>query len=729
MKNLLLLFCFLCLKNNFSQEKNNLAINPGGHLAMIKKLLLAPGGKNILSAGDDKTVKVWGMSSVEPLYEFLGQTGEGIIGSISAIALSPDGNYLAVVGNFSESLSSLKGSGDIRLYDYKTRKIIKVLKGHSFLCYAVAFSADGKKLISGSGDMTIKLWDVESGKDEKTFKGHTKEVYDLAFAGKDKIVSCALDGTVRLWNISSGKEENKSDLHKGIITKVMASKDGKIIYSGCEDKNIFIYDEKLNKTGEIKVSQQVASMAMSADEKHIAIGGWSTPFYCEVVSKKSGTWKTISAYSGHDLTVSAITFLNDTVIASGGGANNEIHIWKFDEFAGTDILFIKNSFKLTGNGSKMCAVGFYENIIGFSDACKQNFGKSDVTYWFDLLSRGIGTIDVDNRKLFKGIYTEVKGQQLLHSKGGDYGMNAILNVGNKEAYFQIKKGQYTGFGHTVYSFSADGKRIVSGGTGNVHVYNANGDLLAELVGHTGDIIALWVSEDGKKIVTGAYDQSIRIWDVSNLKDKPDFIQSKDIDPAATEGYKKYFPEINYNEIGGVEKLHDAIKNKTGMSSWLNWVLTTNVKKAVEPIASIFIGLDNEWVIWCNDGYYSSSRKGGKYIGFHINQGQEKEAKFYPFEQFDLKFNRPDIINQRLSLGDTTLNSLLKAAHIKRLKKAGFEEKNLGTDLNAPVVSILTQAQETDKDVFSIDWTANDDKYLLDRANIYVNDVPVLVCVA
>ena len=60
------------------------------------------------------------------------------------------------------------------------------LKGHSGTVYSVAFSPDGKRLATGSGDRTVKLWDAATGQELLTLKGHSDNVYSVAFSPDGK---------------------------------------------------------------------------------------------------------------------------------------------------------------------------------------------------------------------------------------------------------------------------------------------------------------------------------------------------------------------------------------------------------------------------------------------------------------------------------------------------------------------------------------------------------------
>lgn len=135
----------------------------------------------------------------------------------------------------------------------------------------------------------------------------------------------------------------------------------------------------------------------------------------------------------------------------------------------------------------------------------------------------------------------------------------------------------------------------------------------------------------------------------------------------------------------------------------------------------FIALGaSDFVTVTPDQYYRISRRGIGGVAFRVND------RLYPFEQFDLRFNRPDIILERLGQTSPQVVKSYRAAYDRRLKKLGFTEAMLGSSFNLPEVSILT----TNVPITTADATlalrvrSTDAQQPLDRINVFVNDVPV-----
>ena len=116
------------------------------------------------------------------------------------------------------------------------------LKGHQHWVNSVAFSPDGKTIVSGSRDKTIRLWDTTGKPIGQPLKGHQDGVNSVAFSPDGKtIISGSSDKTIRLWN-TTGKPIGQPLIgHEHHVNKVVFSPDGKTIISGSGDNTIRLW--------------------------------------------------------------------------------------------------------------------------------------------------------------------------------------------------------------------------------------------------------------------------------------------------------------------------------------------------------------------------------------------------------------------------------------------------------------------------------------------------------
>ncbi|TIW87366.1 MAG: hypothetical protein E5V59_27385, partial [Mesorhizobium sp.] len=147
----------------------HLDLDTGGHTAQVTDLAFTPDGEHIVSASDDKTIRIWDWQSGVTLRTIRGYLGNGSDGKIFAVAVSTDGKTIAAGGYFGASLGDKPPYGDIRLFDFATGKMKGVLEAADYATYDLAFSPDGKTLAAGGADGVVYLWK----RDDKAATGWT----------------------------------------------------------------------------------------------------------------------------------------------------------------------------------------------------------------------------------------------------------------------------------------------------------------------------------------------------------------------------------------------------------------------------------------------------------------------------------------------------------------------------------------------------------------------------
>jgi WD40 repeat protein len=162
--------------------------------------------------------------------------------------------------------------------------VIATLKGHTEIVYSVAFSPDGKQVLTGSFDRTLKLWETATGKEIKSFgggAGHQNLVLSVAFSPEGPLLaSGGADNTAKLWDSQKAGSEPpvKNLAHPNLVDAVAFNPAGTQLATGCHDGSVRIWDvAKGQQVREIKahttpMMTQVYCVAWSPDGKQIVSG-------------------------------------------------------------------------------------------------------------------------------------------------------------------------------------------------------------------------------------------------------------------------------------------------------------------------------------------------------------------------------------------------------------------------------------------------------------------------
>jgi uncharacterized caspase-like protein len=146
----------------------------------------------------------------------------------------------------------------------------------------------------------------------------------------------------------------------------------------------------------------------------------------------------------------------------------------------------------------------------------------------------------------------------------------------------------------------------------------------------------------------------------------------------------------------------------------------NLESGEEMVSLISIGKE-DFAIVTPDQYYYSTK------GAHQNIHFVKGIEIFPFAQFDLKYNRPDIILERMMASNQEMVRPYYLAYKKRLNRWGFTEDMLDGEFHMPKVRIANSATfpiMTSSGQIQLDIHGSDTKYKLDRILVRANGVPI-----
>ena len=426
-------------------------------------------------------------------------------GAISKVAYSPDGTRLAVGSSIG-----------VWIYDIERGKALDLFPMYGVSC--LAFSPDGKTLVSGNKRHHLTLWDMTTGEPLRTFNSdYQYEVYSVAFNPDGKtLVSGHDNGLICLLETATGKSshyffniwgEGSSLLvpyHVGKIRGLAYSPDGKTLASMCnyDGAAVHLWEATTGKYIKLLYSVEaemdsVESIAFSPDGRTLAIGfvtGWIGLWD---TMKTDATPKYFDDQDQHRWDVFSLAFSPDgNMLASCGrdsNRDNTVRLW--------DMKTRKLLRTFTGHKDGVFSVAFSPDGKTIASSSKEA-----VHLW-----------NVEGEKQLNSIITHAAIMRMRFSPDGR--TLAIRDANNIARLSDTKTGKpiTTLIGNTGYvfnvGFSPDGQTIATGSENNtIRLWDTKtGKSLKTLIGHKGKVIDVDFSPDGKTLASSG-DDGVHLWD-------------------------------------------------------------------------------------------------------------------------------------------------------------------------------------------------------------------------
>jgi WD40 repeat protein len=425
---------------------------------------------------------------------------------VHSVAFSPDGKKL-ISGSFDAT---------VRVWNLeKPEEAQIILRGHERGVYSMVLSPDGTKLVFGDSHATLWLWDLEKLEDApRTFKGLDGIIHSISFSPDGKMVaSGGEDKVVRLWNLDRpGEPPIEFKGHEGIVYSVSFSPDGKRLASGSEDKTVRLWNlEKPKETPLILNGHEgvVYSTAFSPDGSRLISGGSDATLRLWILEKPEEAPTILKEHEG---AVRFVTFSPDGKTVVSGSDDRTLRLWDLEK--------PEKAFKvLEGHEGPVVSVKFNQ------DGKKLASGSGDKTIrLWDLEKPG------DAYAVFKGhegwissITFSSDGKRL--ASGGEDTTLRLWNLEKPDEAPTIFRGHKS----TIWSvsFSPDRKKLASGGDDSVvwlWDLERPEEIPIMLYGHEGPVWSVSFSPDGKKLASGGNDMTVRLWDLEKLGEAPKILK-------------------------------------------------------------------------------------------------------------------------------------------------------------------------------------------------------------
>lgn len=281
------------------------------NVGSVNAIALSPDGQTLVSASFG-TIRIWNLKTgrlvrtLNPVHSKK---------SVNTLAVSPDNLMLASGGN----------DNNVIFWDLKTGRRVRTIAAHKAAVNAIAFSSDGKTLASGSDDKTVRLWNVKTGSRLRTLTGHAGGVNAIALSRDGKTLATGSeDKTVRLWNLDTGEVRRIITGHGGAVNAVAFSPNGQVVASGSSDNTIRlsnVQDGKRTRTLRGH-SSWVRTIAFSPDNRTLISGGG------DIIVWDLKTGKERSTLSGHSQFVNSVAITKDSKTLVSGSPDHTIKIWR-----------------------------------------------------------------------------------------------------------------------------------------------------------------------------------------------------------------------------------------------------------------------------------------------------------------------------------------------------------------------------------------------------------------
>ena len=594
------------------------------HANMVTTATFSPNGKAIATCSFDKRMRLWDVQTKKKLWDI-----EAHDKAINGLAFSPDGALIA----------SVSYDKKLKLWNAQSGQLLQTFVGHQGDVKSVDFSADGQLLLTASADKTMRIWDIDTGETVALFPKDTHWIRSAHFLGNnDFVVSKNYNEEIKFWNIRERTIAQVCKV-KSLSDNLLAFRDENIIYSQGDQVNLIGLNNCQAAQIISKQAGNISSLALSRDQKMIAIGNNS---YDISIWKTNG--ERITLIPGFREKCTYANFSKNgrhVVIASHTGKKGS-----FLKVTATHLYSDIISAPITFNDKKaeVCAIAGnnQELIAGFYN------GSLEVWKINAQKARKTNTIQAHTRYI-TGLHTAFKGHQFITASADNTAK--IWDTKTKKVFKTLEAHRFPVIDAV---FTTDDKWVVTGSTDQTAIFWSVADD-GRLV-YSNDYVplrAVAVSPTELRIVTGNNRSKMKIWDIKKRTVIRSFklkspVNSFDYSPdgkkllaGLSNGKILVWDTRNWrvSDVINLPKRHisrvaySPDGKKIMASSWDGKTRIYNASN-LKLMATIIIGLSgkSEYVVFTPEGYYDHNLKKNKLMYYVDDQNKmrfpKKQDRFF-----------------------------------------------------------------------------------------------------
>ena len=677
---------------------------PVGHTKPIISARFSPDNKKVLTLSADGTAKLWDAATGFLLKDFVAG-GDASIAFVTSAIFSPDGQH--IIAGYDSEYSAIWGlnSGE-PIWDW-------VYNAHDAPVNTIQdhISPNGKRILFFDTEDGATVYNIANKKPLFRLQGNSAKL-NLACYSKDGkwIAAASTDNVVGIYVANTGKLLIKRKFQAESINAIRFSPDQKLLYiftinnsAGNSENNLYSIDVATGKislqavyypSGDIDVFRELSARADLWFSYSEPIPDDST--FSETYPDTAFVWQTKSGKYLYDL-LTLSKQKNPVFFARNGQKIVTIH--NDNKVVIRDAASGKMQMELSGHLSHV-------NVVRFSpDEKIISTGSDDSTVhlWDAATGQMLGML-----KGHSGGVTEIgfssDGKKMLT---GSKDKTVIVWDLKTRRQTALLTTHIRAIDHA--KFSADGNRIIIYSGKMLKTWNRETGILTHELSDTlnaGD----WIRKNKAGMSLIRPDSSYQINWAGNV------INIFPIKEESTFSDIAFGMDVIIKDI----QLHPK-ENKMLVLTEDNNVKIYDIDK--ETFTGSFLFLDStDYILQVPSGYYQGTPSAAKRLLYTTH-----DLQVISFEQLDVKYNRPDIVLQTMGHADSNVIKMNLNAYAKRIKKLGIDTAAFRDGYSVPRADItnrnaLSEVQLSEKLLLHI--KASDSSYLLDRLNIWVNEVPV-----